>query len=552
MLTLKPISSMEKCFLDEDINSKEEISCVEELKGEEISFEIAYTSDCTEDFPRKERYLKWESPIKDYITVRQIEQVPVRIPTYMDSDDYYLRKEPGLYPDLLLPLNQENMLFVTCGQLKSLFVTVNLPADYPAGEYPISFTVKDNDGNVLAVTEITVRQINATLPEQEMSVTQWFHCDCIANYYNVEVFSEEHWEYIRNFIITATKNGINTILTPVFTPPLDTAVGYERRTVQLVDVTETENGWKFGLEKLERWVKMCIECGVKHLEISHLYSQWGASKAPKIMGFDKNGEYRRLFGWETDAASDEYREFLRAFLTAFLAKMKELNADKMCYFHISDEPGMNVIESYKKAKDQIADLLEGYRIMDALSNYEFYELGILKHPIPSTSHIEPFLEAKAPDLWAYYCCGQHYKVSNRFISMPQERTRVIGMQFWKYDIKGFLQWGYNFYNSQGSIRPIDPYAINDGESWVPAGDTFSVYPGPDGKPYESLRIKAFTMALQDTRALALAEALTSREKVLEIIEGAGEITFSEYPHEKGWLEKVRRRINKLIEENSIH
>jgi len=68
---------------------------------------------------------------------------------------------------------------------------------------------------------------------------------------------------------------------------------------------------------------------------------------------------------------------------------------------------------------------------------------------------------------------------------------------------------------------------------------------------ESIHQKiAFTMALQDTRALALAEALTSRDKVLEIIESAGEITFSDYPHEKGWIEKVRTKINKLIEENS--
>lgn len=125
------------------------------------------------------------------------------------------------------------------------------------------------------------------------------------------------------------------------------------------------------------------------------------------------------------------------------------------------------------------------------------------------------------------------------------------MQFRKYNITGILQWGYNFYNSKGSIGPINPYLINDGEFWVPAGDTFSVYPGPGGRPYESLRIKAFTMALQDTRALALAETLTSREKVLEIIEIEGKITFSEYPHEKSWIEKVRAKINTLIEENSI-
>ena len=41
------------------------------------------------------------------------------------------------------------------------------------------------------------------------------------------------------------------LLTPVFTPPLDTAIGGERRTVQLVDVHVTENGYTFGFDKFE-------------------------------------------------------------------------------------------------------------------------------------------------------------------------------------------------------------------------------------------------------------------------------------------------------------
>ena len=59
------------------------------------------------------------------------------------------------------------------------------------------------------------------------------------------------------------------ILTPVFTPPLDTAVGGERRTVQLVDVKVEKEGYSFGFEKFERWVSICKKCGYqskKHLQ----------------------------------------------------------------------------------------------------------------------------------------------------------------------------------------------------------------------------------------------------------------------------------------------
>ncbi len=100
----------------------------------------------------------------------------------------------------------------------------------------------------------------------------------------------------------------------------------------------------------------------------------------------------------------------------------------------------------------------------------------MRTTIPSTDHIAPFIENKVPDLWCYYCIEQGMGTSNRFINMPGSRTRIIGTQFYKYDIAGFLQWGYNFYNNQGSFGTVNPFVITDGEYFAPAGDTFSEYP----------------------------------------------------------------------------
>ncbi len=545
-ILIKAVSSLEKCFMDEDIAAKREIDRGEALLGEEFAFEVAYVSDDPAHFPRKTLRLSVVSPLKDYITVRQIEPVPVRYPAAPGSDDNYLRKTPGLYPDLLAPLNPRGEVFVTCGQLKALWVTVKVPEDAEAGDYPVAIRLEAEEASFSA--EITLHVIGVRIPKQKMIVTEWFHTDCIANYYDLETFSPKHCEYIGKFMRAAVDNGINAILTPVFTPPLDTAVGGERRTTQLVDVTKTEDGWEFGFSKLEQWVHLALAVGVEYFEISHFYTQWGAKHAPKIMGWDE-GVYRRLFGWETDATSDEYRGFLRAFIPALLSKMKELGVEDRCLFHISDEPSLDAIESYSAAREQIADLLEGHRVMDALSNFDFYRTGACQNPIPSNNHIEPFLEAGVPDLWTYYCCGQHTNVSNRFLAMPMQRTRVIGTQFWKYKITGFLQWGFNFYNSQHSVRCIDPYLVTDGDYWVPAGDCFAVYPGPHGEPYETLHMKAFTMALQDRRVMDLAEELAGRDAVLEVLEREGEITFSKYPHGAEWLESVRAGVNALIEKN---
>ena len=552
-ILMKPVSAMEKCFMDEAFESKKAISCGSALRGEEFCFEIAYTSDEPGHHPKATFTLAVESPIAEYVTVSKVEQVPVRVPCYRWADDNYLRKEPGMFPDLLAPAKPGALVFVTYGELKSLFVSVKVPTDLAGGDYPITIRFMSGE-NTAAEATLNLHVIAAELPAQNFIVTQWFHCDCIAVYYGLETFSDKHWEYIANFMKTAVDNGINTILMPVFTPPLDTAVGGERPTTQLVEVRKTADGWEFGMDGVERWVAAARACGVENYEIAHLYTQWGAGHAPKVMGYDENGEYRRLFGWETDSLSDEYRGFLRAFLTAFCAKMEELGvAKKNILFHISDEPSLDHLEQYRKAREQIADLLEGYVVMDALSNFEFYKTGAVQNPIPSNDHIGPFLEANVPNLWTYYCCGQGNEVSNRFLAMPMARTRVIGTQFWKYKIAGFLQWGYNFWYAQGSTHPIDPFQITDGDYFVPAGDCFSVYPGPGGQPYETLHMKGFTMGLMDMRAMYLAEAKCGREAVMAALEdelGEGYergITFAKYPHDAAWLEGVRAKINALIE-----
>ena len=545
---IKILSSLEKCFLDESIEQKpalKEASC---LRGEDFHFTLAYTAQKDGGWNLC-RYGELICRSVLDVSFERIEHVPVRIPCYPErNDDNYLRKAPGLYPDLLIPMEEGEAVQVIKGSLCSIYGTVHMPASTKAGGYEIEVGFKMEDGEEIT-EKLALRVVDAVLPEQRVSVTQWVHYDCIAGAHGLEIFSEEHWQAIENYLSTAVAHGINTVLTPVLTPPLDTAVGGERPTVQLVDIEKTESGYIFGFEKLRRFVALCEKLGVKAFEISHFFSQWGAYHAPKVMA-TVGGEYKRIFGWETDAAGEEYVSFLRALIPALLAEAKVLGIENRLMFHISDEPGVKHLEQYKLVKSNIADLLEGYPVYDALSDFDFYESGVVANPIPASDRIEPFLGAKIENLWTYYCCGQWKDVSNRFIDMPLARTRVIGTQMWKYNIAGFLHWGYNFYYTRFSKREINPFVITDGDAFVPAGDTFSVYPAPGGKPYRSLRLVAFAQALADMRALALAESLCGKEAVLALVDAEGEVTFSSYPKTAEYLLSLREKVNAMIAKKS--
>ena len=546
-VAIKIIPSYEKCFLDEAIEEKAPLVRPRCLRGEEFHFGVIFT---TEDSPAwllgEVTTLAVRSPLSEILRFERVEHVPVRFPCYPKrADEDYLRKTAGLYPDLLIPLCPGDPVEVPFHSLGSLYGTADIPESLAAGDYEITVALVAEDGTEYPAS-FTLTVLDAVLPRGNLIYTQWIHADCLAGAYGVDIFSERHWTYLENYIRCAVKYGVNAVLTPVFTPPLDTAQGGERPTVQLVDVYRDTNGWRFSFERLHRYISLCRRCGAEYFEISHLFTQWGASHAPKIVGV-VNGKKEKLFGWETDSLSDEYISFLRAFLTAFLAEMKASGLDRACLFHLSDEPGMAHLERYRAVKSRIADLLEGYPVIDAVSDFDFYRTGAVGTPIPASDHIEPFLAAGIEGLWTYYCCAQGREVSNRFIAMPSSRTRIIGAQLWKYRIAGFLHWGYNFWYTRFSRREIHPYVILDGGCFTPAGDCFSVYPGPDGVPYQSLHMKAFTEALSDLRAMTLAEALCGRNAVLEAVEAAGEVTFSRYPRERDAAASLRERVNVLIE-----
>ena len=540
MLQCKMISSLTKVFADrEPAGEKFPLSI---LRGETASCQVAVRSFGS-------IYVTASAP-GFRVTVREACQVPVGYACPVDlEDDDYLRKTPGLYPDLLRPLGPEGLRERTVGWWTSYWIDAEPEDNTPGGDYTLTVRVTGGEEEVFE-DAVQIHLVEAALPEQKLINTEWFHGDCLADHYHVEALSEEHWVILEKFIRSAVRMGLNMILTPIFTPALDTVVGGQRTTVQLVDVFVDGGEYRFGFEKLERWVKMCLDCGMVHFEMAHLYTQWGSNRAPKVMA-TVEGEYKRIFGWETEGTGEEYRNFLAAFLPRLAEKLKELGIAENCRFHVTDEPSESFLPCYLQEKAQAQPYLEGFKMMDALSEFAFYSQGAVDYPVVATNSgdLPKFLAADMPELWLYYCCGQTKDVSNRFIAMPSARTRILGVQLYRYKVAGFLQWGFNFYNSVLSLKAIDPYRVTDADGAFPAGDPFIVYPGENGEPLESIRYMALRQAFHDLRALQLLESLAGRDTVEAIIAQGleEELTLTRYPRNNAYLHDLRQRINAEIE-----
>lgn len=538
-MKIKIISSLTKVFSDSEPMGIE-VNSISMLKNERTSFQVVLFSqqDCKADIS--------VDGFENRINLFKVCNVPVKLASFDNTDDYYLKKEEGLYPDILLPFDGETE--IKSEEWTSLWVELFPDGTLSAGQYNVNISI--TCGGETFSQSVFVEIIDAYLPKIDFVYTNWYHCDGICNYYNVPVFSDEFWKINRNFIKTAVEHGMNCILTPLFTPPLDTGIGLERLTIQLVDVKFNGKKFTFGFNNLKKWIDMCRECGIEYFELSHLFTQWGALHAPKVIAKDKKGRVKKLFGWETRPYSRKYDAFLLQLGSSLIKFLEREGIKDKCFVHVSDEPSKRHLVTYRRRAEIIKKAFPGFTVIDALSDFEIYKSGALSQPIPETGNADVFY-GNVPSLWVYYCCGQGREyLSNRFISMPSQRTRVLGCQLYKYDVKGFLQWGYNFYNTQYSKESIDPYKVTDAGAHFPAGDAFMVYPGKNGDAVSSLRLKVFYDAFQDFRAFKLLESYIGRDKVIDIMETSADckITFRDYPHSENWQLELRKKVNNLIKD----
>lgn len=542
---LLQISSMHK---PQKLDYKEiSNECV--LPGERFSYMLCAAS-------RQTFYadVKIISPLKEYIRLYVVENAVADAPTTQEFDEEsgYLTKKPGIVPDILVPLEEYGGKWSVSNSAErpsALFVEVNVAHDAPLGDCEILIEVSSAENPQICESKtLTLHIAGAELAKQTLIYTRWFYADCVADVHHVPVFSEKHWSLMEKYIAAAKKTGVNMIYVPIHTEPLDTAPGTMRTCVQLVDIEKCGTAYKFGFEKFERFIKMCRRCGIEYFEMAHLFTQGGAAGAPNIY-VTENGGTECMFSWRTSFSSPEYTDFLKQYIKAVTRELYDLGIADKTYFHISDEPRSDDVERYEFAYNLIKPLIGDIKTFDALSDYIFYEKGLVECPVTLEEYIHEFLKHDIPNQWVYYCCHPQHTFPNALLAMTLARVRILGILLYKFNIKGFLHWGLNYYNSCGSLYAINPYVTTSADKMFPSGDPFILYPGND-TVYSSLRAESTLDAVQDMRICQTLQKLIGRPEVIRLIdEEAGfPVRFDRYPEDDEFLPRLRRKLIGKIED----
>ena len=462
------------------------------------------------------------------VRVRRVGYVPVghfNLPTIAGHSEGDL---PGYVGDVLW---EESAGLFWPEETNAFWLSLHIPAGIRPGRHELDVTV--SAGAQTRRHRLTVQVAPLQLrPRKDFAVTNWFYVDALMDYYHLEPWSKPLWAMLEKYIANVVAHGQDTLYVPVFTPPLD---GVKRPT-QLLKVTRDGAKYAFDFADVRRYIRLAKKCGVRHMELNHLFTQWGVKHALRIYHGQGEGE-RPLWPDETPATGTVYRNFLAQYLPALRQVLRREGVLEDCFFHLSDEPHADHRPNYAAARGLLRELAPWMKVMDALSDLEFAREGLVDMPVPSISKALDFVRAGV-ECWSYYCCGPRGRYVQRLMDTPLAKIRMNGWLLYRAGVKGFLHWGYNYWYRCGTRRMIDPFTVSDGlaghRGWA-FGDPFMVYPGQDG-PLDSVRWEVFAESLQDY-ALLESAGIDREAALLQPLRA-----YDDFPFDPAWILKARKAV----------
>jgi hypothetical protein len=385
-------------------------------------------------------------------------------------------KAPVEVPDPLLPPAPVD---VEAGRTQPLWITVHVPREAAAGGYTGKLTVRWEGGEAEVPLALTVWPF--AIPEtQHLSFTNWISPEALAKYYKVAVYSDAFFGILGRYARACAEHHQNILW-----------IG-----LGVVGITQQADGtFAYDWGTFDRWVEVVSAngCG-RSIEIQQL-------------GGWKDGNWDNseivLHGYGVKLPSGETKtlpaeEVLPKLLPALEAHLQARGWMGKTLIHIADEPAVHHVASYAKVSDWVHSLAPHLRRIDAIEAPDF--TGHLEVWVPKLNHLYNWLPhyEKARDggaeIWFYTCCHPMGAFPNRFLDFPLIKTRILQWYNWRFGLSGYLHWGLNFWDD-------DPLH-STGNPQLPPGDSWIVYPGPDG-PLSSIRWEALRDGFEDYEYLWL-------------------------------------------------
>lgn len=426
---------------------------------------------------------------------------------YVQNDDETIMGDPILKHKSLYVEDGYQMIWVYGKIPKNLSkqnLTLQIRAYYSKGYEKEELTLQESLN--IEVIDYVLKPIK----EGSFYLDLWQHLCSWARAYEVEYFSDEHFEIIDNYIKELSDLGQRVIDLIVTDYPWAGQRCYQVEEnpsnlfeFNIIKVTKDKKGRiNCDFSALDRFIDICIKHGIdEEINIFGILGNWDAYsfgnpiddyKDPmRIVYYDEKEEC-----FDFIKSTEELKEYFSR-LFNHLVDNGLWNKVKV----ISDEPSN--IELFKECVKFIESCLPNHKVnfKCAIHDQEFFDkfgeniqylslntCEVVKN-IEKLSQIKEEVKKRNGRLTWYSCCFP--EDLNIFLKSPLIESRLKGWFTYYWDFEGFLRWAY-------AIWPTNP--LKDVRYKYPrwnAGDMFLVYPGKDLKPMSSVRVKNLLFGIQD-------------------------------------------------------
>ena len=344
-----------------------------------------------------------------------------------------------------------------------VWVSVSIPREHIIkGMYRGNVTVKE-DGQVLAQLPLVVTVKDRMLPEPK----DWaFHLDlwqnpyAVARYYNVEPFSQEHFDLMRPIMKRYAEAGGKVITASIMHKPWNGQT-YDPFESMVTWMKKADGTWWFDYTVFDKWVEFMMSCGVKKEINCYSMVPWRLS----FQYFDQASNQFKYFNGKPGEPA--YEEFWMRMLKSFAEHLKEKGWFEITHIAMDERALKDMLATidvvYKADKDFKLSLAGTYH-KELLEHLDDYCITLAEKFTPEELQQR---KAEGKVTTFYTCCTEPRP--NTFTFSPLAESEWLGWWAAKINVDGYLRWALNSWVK-------DPLLDSRFTAWA-AGDCYILYPG---------------------------------------------------------------------------
>ena len=353
-------------------------------------------------------------------------------------------------------------LDIKANTTQPVWVSVKVPREnIIKGMYRGTVTIKE-DGKVLKELPLVVNVKNRVLPAPK----DWaFHLDlwqnpyAVSRYYNVEPFSQEHFDLMRPIMKRYADAGGKVITASIMHKPWNGQT-FDPFESMVTWMKKADGTWWFDYTVFDKWVEFMMSLGIKKEINCYSMVPWRLS----FQYFDQaSNQFKYFTGKPGEPA---YEEFWMRMLKSFAQHLKEKGWFEITHIAM-DERGLKdmlaTIEVVRKADPDFKLSLAGSHHKELLEPLNDYCVTMAETFSPEEIAVR---RAKGMTTTYYTCCAEARPNTFTF-SLPAE-AEYLGWFASKAGVDGYLRWALNSWVE----KPLHDSRFTN---WA-AGDTYILYP----------------------------------------------------------------------------